>query len=231
MLSCASIACVSAALAADLPPTPVVSQPFVAPAFSWSGFYIGGEVGYARDTTKSQLLTPAGNVLGSWDYVANGVIGGAYSGYNWQLGSLVLGVESDIEGSNLNKTAGPVIGLYSGSKLGWQVSLRSRLGIAVDRTLFYFTGGLADASLEHSLNDAGHSVSFNANRLGYTLGGGVEYAITNNVIGRIDYRYTNFGAGNNVLNYLNWAGVTGNLYQRHVTEQGLRFGVAYKFGG
>jgi outer membrane immunogenic protein len=79
--------------------------------------------------------------------------------------------------------------------------------------------------------DAGHSASLNTNRLGYTLGGGVEYAVTDTLVGRIDYRYTDFGAGNNVLNYLNWTGVTGNLYVRHVTEQGLRFGVAYKFGG
>jgi outer membrane immunogenic protein len=231
LLSCALIASASTALAADLAPVPGAPPPFVAPAYSWSGFYLGGQVGYSRDTTKSQLQTPAGNVLAVWSDAASGVIGGAYSGYNWQLGVLVLGVEGDIEGSNLNKAAGPVIGLYSGSKLSWQASLRSRVGFAVDRTLFYVTGGLADAGLGHTLYDAGHSVSFNTNRLGYTLGGGVEYAVTDHLVGRIDYRYTNFGAGNNVLNYLNWAGVTGNVYQRQVTEQGLRFGLAYKFGG
>jgi outer membrane immunogenic protein len=230
LLSCALIACASTALAADLPPQPGGPPPFVAPAYSWSGFYIGGEVGYARDTTKSQLQTPAGNVLASWNDSAGGVIGGVYSGYNWQLGGLVLGLESDFDGSNLNKTAGPVIGLYSGSKLAWQASLRTRIGIAVDRTLFYVTGGLADAGLGHTLYDAGHSVSFSTNRLGFTAGGGVEHAVTDNLIGRIDYRYTDFGAGNNALNYLNWIGVTGNLYARHVTEQGLRFGLAYKFG-
>ena len=231
-LSGALVVCTSSAIAADLPPAPGIAQPMVTPAYSWSGYYIGGQVGYARDSTKSQLQTPAGAVLAVWNYTANGVIGGAYSGYNWQLGGLVIGVESDVEGSNLNKTSGPVIGLYSGSKLDWQVSLRTRVGFAADRTLFYFTGGLADASLGHSLYDASHSVSFttNTNRLGYTVGGGIEHAVTDNLVGRIDYRYTDFGAGNNVLNYLNWVGVAGNLYQRHVTEQGLRFGLAYKFG-
>ena len=190
LLSCALVGCASTALAADLPPAPAVSQPFAAPAYSWSGFYIGGEVGYARDATTSQLQTPAGNVLASWNGSADGVIGGAYSGYNWQLGGLVLGLESDFEGSSLNRTAGPVIGLYSGSKVGWQASLRTRVGFAVDRTLFYVTGGLADASLGHTLFDAGHSVSFTTNRLGYTLGGGVEHAVTDNLVGRIDYRYT-----------------------------------------
>jgi outer membrane immunogenic protein len=227
LLICASIACVSSALAADLAP---VAQPLVTPAYSWSGFYIGGQVGYAGDTTKSQLRTPAGNVLANWNGTAGGIIGGAYSGYNWQLGGLVLGVESDLEGSNLNKTSGPVIGLYSASQLGWQASLRTRIGFAADRTLFYVTGGLADGNLGHTLSDAGHSASFSTNRLGYTLGGGVEHAITDNLVGRIDYRYTDFGAGNNALNYLNWIGVTGNVYDRHVTQQGLRFGLAYKFG-
>lgn len=231
LLSCALIVCASSVGAADLAPVPGGPQAYVAPAYSWSGFYLGGQVGYARDTTKSQLQTPAGNVLATWNDTAGGVIGGAYSGYNWQLGVLVLGLESDVEGSNLNKATGPVIGLYSGSKLAWQASLRTRIGFAVDRTLFYVTGGLADAGLGHTLYDAGHSVSFNTNRLGYTLGGGVEYAVTNNLVSRIDYRYTDFGTGNNALNYLNWIGVTGNLYARHVTEQGLRFGLAYKFGG
>jgi outer membrane immunogenic protein len=230
LLSCTLIAYASTALAADLAPVPGVSPSFVAPAYSWSGFYIGGQVGYARDTTKSQLQTPAGNVLAGWNDSAGGIIGGVYSGYNWQLGGLVLGLESDFEGSNLNKVSGPVIGLYSGSKLDWQASLRTRIGFAADRTLFYLTGGLADASLGHTLFDAGHSAFFSTNRLGYTVGGGVEQAVTYNLVGRIDYRYTNFGAGNNALNYLNWIGVTGNLYTRHVTEQGLRFGLAYKFG-
>jgi outer membrane immunogenic protein len=231
LLSCALIACSSTALAADLTPVPGAATSFVAPAYSWSGFYLGGQVGYARDTTKSQLQTPAGNVLAVWSDAASGVIGGVYSGYNWQLGRLVLGLESDFEGSSLNKISGPSIGLYSGSKLAWQASLRTRIGFAADRTLFYVTGGLADAGLEHTLFDAGHSVSINTNRLGFTAGGGVEHAVTDNLVGRIDYRYTDFGAGNNVLNYLNWVGVTGNLYVRHVTEQGLRFGLAYKFGG
>ena len=224
------IVCASAALAADLPPAAGVSQPFAAPAYSWSGFYIGGEVGYARDTTRSKLQTPAGNVLANWNGSADGFIGGAYSGYNWQLGGLVFGLESDFEGSSLNKTAGPVIGLYSGSRLDWQASLRTRIGFAADRTLFYVTGGLADAGLGHSLYDAGHSASYSTNRLGYTVGGGIEHAVADNLVGRIDYRYSDFGAGNNVLNYLSWAGVTGNVFQRHVTEQGLRFGLAYKFG-
>jgi outer membrane immunogenic protein len=224
----AFVACFStASLAADLAP---VSPPAVAPAYSWSGFYIGGQIGYARDATVSQLQTPAGAVLANWSFPANGIIGGVYSGYNLQLGGLVFGLESDFEGTNLNRAAGPIIGLYSGSKVGWQLSFRTRVGFAVDRTLFYVTGGLADASLQHSLYDAGHFAAYTTNRLGYTAGGGIERAVIDNLVGRIDYRFTDFGAGNNALNYLNWIGVTGNVYQRHVTEQGLRFGLAYKFG-
>jgi len=227
LLGCALMVCVSGAFAADLAP---VSQPLAKQAYSWSGFYIGGQVGYGRDTAHSQLQTPAGNVLASWNGSAGGIVGGAYSGYNWQLGGLVLGLESDFEASNLNKVSGPVIGLYSGSNLGWQASLRTRIGFAADRTLFYVTGGLADASLRHTLSDASHSASFSTNRLGYALGGGIEHAITDHLVGRIDYRYIDFGAGNNALNYLNWIGVTGNFYARHVTEQGVRLGLAYKFG-
>jgi outer membrane immunogenic protein len=147
ILSCALFADVTIALAADLTPDPGGSRAIVTPAYSWSGYYLGAQIGYARDSTNSQLQTPAGAVLAVWNYNADGVVGGAYSGYNWQLGGFMIGVESDAEGSNLNKTAGPVIGLYSGSKIDWQVSLRTRVGFAVDRSLFYFTGGLADAVL------------------------------------------------------------------------------------
>ena len=230
LLICALSACGSSVFAADLPPTPTAAQSFAARPYSWSGFYLGGQVGYGRDTAKRNLQTPAGNVLAEWNDSTGGVIGGVYSGYNWQLGALVLGVESDFEGSNLNKVSGPTLGLYSRSKIAWQASLRSRIGVAVDRTMLYVTGGLADASLEQSIYDAGHSAAFTTNRLGYTVGGGLEHAVTDNIVGRIEYRYTGFGAGNNALNVLNWVGVTGNYYQRRVTEQGVRFGLAYKFG-
>ena len=105
------VVCSSSVFAADLPPSPGIAQPIVSPAYSWSGFYLGGQVGYARDSTRSQLQTPVGAMLSVWSYTADGVIGGAYSGYNWQLGGLVIGIESDLEGSNLNRISGPVIWL------------------------------------------------------------------------------------------------------------------------
>jgi outer membrane immunogenic protein len=159
---------------------------YVASIYSWSGLYFGGQVGYAQDSIRTTMSTPAGVALANWSGAGGGIVGGLYSGYNWRIGGFVFGVDSDVEGSSLNKSLGPVIGLYDATAINWQASLRARLGFAVDRALFYVAGGLADASLKQSLFDAGNSTPFNANRLGYTVGGGVDYAVTDNLVGRID---------------------------------------------
>jgi hypothetical protein len=91
---------------------------------------------YGRDTANNELQTPAGNVIAGWNGSPDEIVGGANSGHNWQLGELVLGLESDFERSKLDKVSGPVIGLYSGSKLGCKPHLRNQIGSAVDRTLF-----------------------------------------------------------------------------------------------
>jgi outer membrane immunogenic protein len=218
-----------AVLAADLPAN-APSLIHVAPVYSWSGFYVGAQVGYARDNSSRHMDSPAGVELANWGGSVSGAVGGLYTGYNWQWSSFVFGVEADFEASGLKKSSGPVIGLYDTADIKWQGSLRGRLGYAADRALFYVTGGLADASIDHTLYDASHSLSFTSNRLGLALGAGAESAFTDNLIGRIEYRYTDFGAGSNALNYLNWIGVTGNFYNRRVTEQAVRFGLSYKFG-
>src|SRR5713101_802845 len=89
---------IGAASAADLPARPYTKTPVMAvdPSYDWSGFYIGGHIGYLWGKTRvvdDGILTEPGAPT-------NGVIGGVLAGYNWQSGPLVLGIEGDIGWTN-----------------------------------------------------------------------------------------------------------------------------------
>ncbi len=145
------------ALAADLPnyQSPPSSQVYnPAPAFDWTGPYVGLTGGYGWGTS-------------------DGWLGGAFAGYNFQVTpNWVAGIEGDIVGSG-KKTN------------GWDSSLRARLGYAYDRYLLYGTGGLAFGDIKNG--------GATATRTGWAIGAGVEAALTSNVTGRFEYRYTDLG--------------------------------------
>ena len=128
------------------------------------------------------------------------MIGGAHVGYNLQINQWVIGLEGSVDGTSLSNTA---VGAFGGSTLtahtnaDIQGSIRGRLGVALDRALIYATGGVAfggfntDVSLSAPPFFA--SASRSNTRVGWTVGGGIEYAITNNWSIRAEYRYSDFG--------------------------------------
>jgi outer membrane immunogenic protein len=168
----------STAFAADMPqanyatPAPAYSP---MSAFSWTGPYVGLQGGYGWGTSD---LNP-----GSFD--TDGWLGGVYGGYNYQVSpNWVLGLEGD---ANLNGADGSngVVKVEN----PWDASLRVRGGFAADRFLIYGTGGLAFGEVK--AKDATYSDS--ATRTGWTLGGGVEAAVTDHITTRVEYRYTDLG--------------------------------------
>ena len=224
LLSTVAIAAISGtAFAADLPSrrAPPVYIPPPIPVFTWTGFYIGGDIGYGfgKDTATSFAGRAATTYLvGKHD----GVIGGGHIGYNFSTQSIlggaaggiagipfvggfggaggVIGVEGDITGSNYR---GAVIfpgapGLRESTQQDVAGSVRGRVGIAVDRALFFATGGVAFGEFQSrysAFNAAGGTLNVDTThqRIGYTVGGGVEYAITTNWSLRGEYRYSDFG--------------------------------------
>jgi outer membrane immunogenic protein len=217
LLSSVAFAAVStAAFAADLPNRKVApAAPYVAaPIFTWTGFYVGAQVGGGWTSDKMRGYNTATNVYGSYGKLnGSGVVGGLFAGYNWQMSNIVLGVEADIEATSIGpksvaaySPAGVLLpGAYSFSEsLPWQGSLRARAGYAAGNALFYVTGGLAfgqintkyttiaGGSLGLTPAEAG-SASFSSTQAGWTLGAGVEYAFNANWIARAEYRYTRFG--------------------------------------
>jgi outer membrane immunogenic protein len=188
-------------LAADLP---VAAEP-VAPAylpFTWTGFYVGANVGAAfgdsdRDIKISEEPDPYeqyGN-LGDDDV---GLTAGVQAGYNYQMGMLVVGVEGDINYLGLDRSADYVDeddNIFEVSNdINWFGTLRARLGVTpMDRLLVYATGGLAfgdideDATFFYEGED--YSGSNSDTQWGWTIGGGVEYALTDNWTIKAEYLF------------------------------------------
>ncbi|MFB9951160.1 outer membrane protein [Rhizobium puerariae] len=177
MASAASFIAISAANAADavdqIPQAPAaVEEP--APAATWQGFYLGGygEYDWGR--------------FGGDDYNANGFGGGVFTGYNFQTGPVVYGIEADV---GYNGQDGSTHGGYKG-EAGWNGSVRGRVGYDLNPFLIYGTAGVAFQNNE--LKDA--TSSDDKTQVGYTVGAGAEAFVTNNITARIEYRYTDFAA-------------------------------------
>src|SRR5208283_2475973 len=147
-----------------------------------------------------------------------GFLGGGQAGYNWQTGAFVLGIETDFDGSSLSKS-GNLVGpnftnpftgttgfLTANGKisLDWLGSTRARVGFVAtpdNRLMFYGTGGFAYGGGSAHLNvyDAANGWYWSSNsgsqtRTGWTIGGGVEYAWTNNIILGAEYLYYDLGS-------------------------------------
>ena len=191
-------ALITAASAADLPRRALPPAPIPLPVFTWTGTYFGINAGYIS-STRDRVNT-AGSYRGSngaqtGSYTStftqhrNGFTGGGQVGYNHQFtpgSGFVVGAEADMGYTDLRRTSrfdfvGANTYRQSGDFLG---TVRGRVGYAVDRTLFYGTGGFAYAGDTYraavSQTAAGPAYFGSRARLdtGYAVGGGVEYALT-----------------------------------------------------
>ncbi|MCV9935926.1 porin family protein [Boseaceae bacterium BT-24-1] len=246
--------------AADLPSRNGSVLAPVAPVFTWTGFYVGAHAGYGFGDDNSHRLAPGGSpasianatigfAIGSIPSRINqnnkGLIGGGQIGYNYQIGSVVLGAEADLSYSDVSSKAiveTPEDDLrFAGvhrasSSLDWLGTARLRLGFAVDRFLIFATGGVAFGNVNHSASVsyrgvgrslAGSTSSFET---GWTVGGGVEYAFTNNVSVKAEYLYYDLGRKNYFLR-----AVSGFTPDQVLSAKGemsgnvVRAGVNYRF--
>jgi outer membrane immunogenic protein len=240
------------ALAADL----AVKQPvytkapvYVEPIFNWTGFYVGGNLGYSwgRSSDTSTLTSNTGTVLltSSDKTDLNGIVGGGQIGYNWQMQNWVFGLEADIQGTGEKGSraytftpvgffaAAPTPTLFSlEQKIDWFGTVRGRIGIlAAPKVLLYATGGLAygDIASNETVGTATpQAFSQSHTNVGWTLGAGIEGAIGGNWTAKLEYLYVDLGtaSGSFVL-----AGNAVSSYSSRITDNILRAGVNYHFGG
>lgn len=224
----------SPALGADLSPY-IKAPPVVSPMYDWSGFYVGvyGGGGFGNHNLNN-ALGPAGFANFTINYDSTGAIAGGEAGYNVQSGNIVVGVEgsgfwSGIKGSDRSQfLAGTLpIGSWDATNLRNGAALLARGGIAVDRLLVFFTGGWAYGNFTHTNTDPVLGIDqFSMHRSGLAAGGGIAYAVTDNVIGKFEYRYYDFGR------YERLAPLNGQLpYTVNNTYSVVTVGLDFKFGG
>jgi outer membrane immunogenic protein len=197
------LALVSPALSADLPiytKAPAVASP----AYDWTGFYAGvfGGYGFGNHNVNNANGND-GFANFTANYSSEGGIGGGEVGYNWQSGSIVLGLEADgfwsgIKGDDTKQVLAGAFAVTGtdATSLRNGATVRARGGVAVDRLLLFFDGGWAYGNFQHTNTDLtfGSGVDqFTTHRSGLAAGGGIAYAMTDNLIGKIEYRYYDYG--------------------------------------
>ncbi|MCX5520167.1 porin family protein [Kaistia defluvii] len=202
------------------------------PAFTWTGLYIGAHGGYAWSDVSNAGINAYGGLK------PDGWFGGGQAGYNYQFANqFVLGIEADVSFGDQKDSLSAVIGdplenavtLDYATKIDTFGTVRARAGYAFDRFLPYVTGGLAWANAELDFHnqiiaDGNVAVDLSASDkqtlTGWTIGAGLEYAITNNVTAKVEYLYADLGSKDFDL---------GTPVSTDITMQTVKIGLNYKF--
>ena len=195
------------AIAADLP---TYQQPVAAAQaapYDWTGFYAGIHAGAAFADSNTGTDLDGYNSLGEVVPLSSETdfIGGAQAGYNWQINSFVFGIEADI--SYLGYDASDSSAFFGGdttyrAQTDWFATIRGRGGFAFNNVLIYATGGVAFSDLEYSVSDTVlappgiNAISASTSEdVGWTIGGGVEYAPNQRWTLKGEYLYAEFDGG------------------------------------
>ena len=225
--------------AADLPLQPAI--PYVPPAFSWTGIYIGGHVAGAwaqRSWTESAFGI-------DFDSGTNGsIIGGGQIGGNYQIGNIVLGGEWDLgyATNSTNHNTGtfvPSIGtnVRVSSNSHWVSTLTARLGVAIDRMLVYGKiggGWVGNSWLKINDLSTGSSITTSSNLAGgWLVGGGLEWAVgtfVNPWTIKIEYSYLGLGSWSYTVP-ITEKFLVGDTFTANRNVQMVKLGFNYLFNG
>jgi outer membrane immunogenic protein len=239
----------TSALAADLPARTYTKAPvYVDPGYNWTGFYVGGNIGYSwgRSSDTSTVTTAAGAVLftGADKSNLNGVVGGGQVGYNWQVQNWVWGLEADIQGtgekgsraflyapSGLLALVLPPVPVTLTQQIDWFGTVRGRAGVLVSpKVLLYVTGGLAYGEVKSGeVIGVFPGLSTTNTNVGWTVGAGIEGVIGGNWTAKLEYLYVDLGTVSGSFTPV--AGGVTSSYSSRITDNVLRVGLNYKFGG
>lgn len=205
MLGCVCLPALAvAASAADIPlkaPAPA----YYAPYFSWTGFYAGVNGGYGWSSSFA-------------DNAKGGVYGGQL-GYNWQINNFVLGIEGDFQGSTIKATQDVGGGVTVEGKIPAFATVRGRVGYAFNRALIYGTGGWAYTDSKLKISGPGGSAEASNWSSGWTLGGGLEWAVWDRWSVKGEYLYV---ASGDTTVTIAGASASGS-YKYNVVRAGLNY--------
>lgn len=254
----------AASVAASAADMPVKAGYAPVAGYNWSGFYAGlnAGVGFGHASTSTDTVfspvgyfattsVPAISAAGSQSSDKAGFTGGIQIGYNWQMNNVVLGLEGDFGylGLRASSSGGAVypccaptaFTVSSTAKTDWVATLRPRIGFASNNWLIYATGGLAIGEVKGDFNfvdtfaTASESASISKTKVGWAVGGGVEYGMMGPWSLKLEYLHVDLGSV---------SGTSGNLtafnppvafptnvftHSVKITDDIVRVGLNYKF--
>lgn len=214
----ANAAIVTASSAADY------DEPDFFGGYDWTGFYAGLATGYSAGESEQQ--TTQGTFPSTSDI--NGGIVGVTIGANYQFDRLVLGVEGDIflTGQSDTQQCSGITNTCT-DQLNWAGSVRARVGAAFDRLLVFGTAGVAIAEGESSVTPHSASITgvYKDTLVGWTLGAGAEYAVTERIRFKSEYAYTDLGKATSTLGSVS----STNRFESSPTYHTVKMGVNFAF--
>jgi outer membrane immunogenic protein len=174
--------------------------------FDWSGGYVGASLGGGWGTTKTDGASFYSDASGSpvasipgVRFSNGGVIGGLETGYNWQQGGVVFGLQADISATGITGSFTDNDNGYKiDTSLDWLSTLRGQVGVPYGRYLFYATGGLALGGISADLHDqypgpGTVNSSDSQTGVGYAVGLGVAAALNTRWSAKLEYQYVDLG--------------------------------------
>jgi outer membrane immunogenic protein len=230
-----AVAMAAPAVAADLPAQTYAPPPIVAAIYDWTGFYIGGNGGWASSRNCWGIVPVAGAVIADGCADRSGGVLGGQIGYRWQSGQFVFGLEGQGDWADLTGTRVSIFNpaFSTGARVNGIGLFTGQIGYAWNAALLYLKGGAAVTSNRAFINTTVGGVgvaSASATRWGGTVGVGLEYGFSPNWTAGIEYDHLFMGDSNNTFSVVNplLAGAANRISQ-DVDMVTLRF--SYKFGG
>lgn len=220
----ASTAFVAPAFAADVvyeePPAPAAIIES-APAYNWSGLYVGGQAGIAFNRDSGAFSSENSSFVGGDNDGESGFIGGGHIGYDYQVGNFILGAVTDLNYIDAEANTSYTLPDFAGDPQTFGVTqdinyvgtVRAKAGVAMDRFALYATGGLAYAGIDNNfygdgtysdgVNTYDVDASEDSDDVGYAVGAGFDVLATQNVSFGLEYLYTDLGESNVDVDYTN----------------------------
>lgn len=227
------LALIASTLALSATPTfaaDAVADLPVSPAYNWTGGYIGVQGGYSWfDAVQAYPGLPDS---AQGEMSPDTFTLGAQAGYRYEFSNdVVAGIEADVFSYFDKGSTSAIPGSSAGTDLTVRYggSLRGQLGYAVDRFLPYVTGGVAfiDYKGATALVPGGTIIAgseYNETKAGWTVGAGLAYAISDNLVANVDYRYSDFGSST-----FNTPPVAAGQTSVDIKDSAIKLGLSYKF--
>ncbi len=192
------------------------------PTYNWTGFYVGLQGSYGNGDTDWEYLSNQNTA----DHNIDGLMIGLFAGYNYQFPfNLVVGIETDINGGKIAGSGPcPNSSWSCSSEISWAGSTRARVGYAIYRFLPYVAAGVAYGRAEILTTPNSSGVEYGEKKIyvGWTPSIGLEYAITDNILARLEYTYTDLGEKESTVD-------NGLLVDSAIKFHAFKLGLSWKF--